>query len=89
MIFNVTQENNFCRVLVIPALKKVKLEYCFGGANPHPCGIVDWFNPSPKLGFLNEEELKKEIQPFIQQKHYYNKKDIFIVVCEFGLTFQV
>lgn len=44
-MMRVTQDNNFCRVFMLPA--RFPSDFCFGGGHPVEFRMVDWFNPVP------------------------------------------
>jgi hypothetical protein len=91
MDFQVRQDNNFCRVFKLP--KEYPSGYCFAGGNPVEFLLVDWFNPVPDITedrFIDGaevDELIEGLQMFIAQKKYWNQKDDFVVICDFGLSF--
>lgn len=92
---NVTRENNFCRVFLMPV--GYPEGYCFGGGKPVTFVMVDWFHPIPQedlseSGALKSwEEYEESLIAFLRQKQYVTTRvypdSSFLVITNFGKAF--
>jgi len=88
MTFTVTEEQNFCRVFLLP------LEYSsdFLGAGGRRTNFqeVDWFNPVPSgfgPDFKTWDECKAGLVEFMKMKNYYKPERTYLVLTYFGESF--
>lgn len=102
-MFKVTNENNFCRVFMLPA--KFPSDFCFGGGWPVEFRMVDWFNPVPTSAFLPPpeyivwkdgvcelsveaaEKLRNALREFLKDKRYRKPGCQYIVLTDYGDSF--
>ena len=95
MKYEVVNENNFCRVFMLPS--SYPEGYCYAGCPEVSFKMVDWFNPVDMgdmdciiLKEVDLEELIEKLRAFVKRHDAYYKKDRkFIVITNFGLSFIV
>lgn len=86
--FNVTDNQNFARVFMLP--REYPREYCFAGGHPVQMQLVDWFNPVPPpemgLTFATEEELFDALEKQIKEKVYFRIDRTFLLLTNWGVA---
>lgn len=77
---------DFARVLEIPATAEIGHHpYCFGGPQPYPVNIVDWFDARGAWpADVDHDQWRKELAEFIANKRYIRPGKHYVIVCDSG-----
>jgi hypothetical protein len=85
-MFEVSEEENFCRVFELPS--RYPDDYCFNGPIACTMLLVDWFNPVPSnIPYETWEDCKQSIIKFIQTKEYVKLNKKYLVITDFNTSF--